>query len=134
MKRDAERERELSAEDGRLIAAIDAGFRPTPMSPARSKAFQATLEERIERGANPWLWLAPACAAAAAAAVTIWLVRPVETAPVEAVLVQPGLTDAELYAFIDSDAVSAELTGSSSYLPDDYRALALLIESDEGEP
>jgi len=129
MKPNDEREPELSAEDGRLIGAIEVAMRPTPMSAARRAVFRATLEERIARGANPLRWLAPAFAATAAAAVTLWLVRPVETEPVQALL-----EDSELYAFIDSSAGSAELTETSIYLPDDYRALALLIEPDAAEP
>ncbi|MEX2206893.1 MAG: hypothetical protein WEF50_11760 [Myxococcota bacterium] len=132
MKRDDERERGLSAEDARLIAAIDAGLRPEPISPARRAAFRAALDERIARGANPWRWLAPALAATAA--VALWLARPVATPTEPVALAEPALEDAELYAFMDYDAVAAELLGSSTYLPDDYRALALLIESEEGEP
>jgi len=117
-----------------MVATIEAGLRPPPMSPARRAAFRAALDERVARSSSPWLFVAPACAATAAAAVALWLIRPVETEPVQIALAQPVRTDAELYAFSDYDAVSAELTGSSTYLPDDYRALALLIESEEAEP
>ncbi len=134
MKRDDERERELSAEDARLIAAIDAGMRPALMSPTRRAAFRAALDARIERGSSPWRWLAPACAATAAAAVALWLVPPVEPEAVQVALVRSTPEAAARYPFSDDDAVSAELTASSSYLPDDYRALALLIESEAGEP
>jgi hypothetical protein len=132
MKPDDERERELSAEDARMIAAIDAGLRPEPMSPARRAAFRAALDERIERSANPWRWLAPALAATAA--VTLWLARPVATPTETVALADPVAADAELQALMDYDAVATELLGSSTYLPDDYRALALLIESEASEP
>jgi anti-sigma-K factor RskA len=129
MKRDDEGERELPAEDERLIETIEAALRPAPMSAARRAAFRAKLDTRLARGASPWRWSVPALAATAAAAVALWLVRPVEREPV----LQAALADSELYAFIESDAVSGELTGTPTYLPDDYRALALLIESDESE-
>jgi hypothetical protein len=122
-------ERELAAEDRQLIEGIDAALRPAPMSAARRAAFRTALEERIAHAVNPWRWLAPAFAATAATAVTFWLIQPDEPPPVQA-----SSEASELYAFIDSDAVSAELTDVSSYLPDDYRALALLIEPYETEP
>jgi anti-sigma-K factor RskA len=93
------------------------------MSPARRAAFRATLEERISRRANSWRWPALAFVATAAALVALWLTQPEKTPPVQA-----SNQGSELYAFIDSDTVSEELSASSSYLPDDYRALALLIE------
>jgi len=119
----------MNEDDERLIRAIDAELRPEPMSPARRAAFRAALDERIAQRANPLRWLTPALATAAAAAVTLWLVRPVETEPVPLVV-----ADTELYALIDSAADSEELTGTPSYLPDDFRAIALWIEPDETEP
>ena len=124
-----EREHELSHEDRRLIRAIDAGLRPAEPSAARRAALRAELEARIERGAHPWRWLAPSAAALAAAAVTLWLVRPVATEP-EPVRSAAG----ELYALSQLATGGEDLLETPAYLPDDYRALALLIEGEDAEP
>ena len=127
MKPNDERDQPLSSEDARLIRAIDASLRPEPMDPARRSEFRAALEARIEQGAHPWRWLAPTGVALAAAAVTVWLVRPVAVEP------EPlQVASAELYPL--GDLAADELADGATYLPDDYRALALLIESEDAEP
>jgi len=123
MNRDDEPER--APEDGRLIDAVERAFRPDPMDPARRAAFRSALEARLERRARGGRWLASGVAAAAAAAVALWIARPEDATPVQA-----SASGAELYAFIDP-----EVPEYTRYLPDDYQALALMIETDpEGGP
>lgn len=122
-------ERELAVEDRRMIDAVDAALRPSPMSPARKAAFHARLEQRIARRNRSWPWLASAFATMATAAAALWLIRPAE-APV----VPASSEGSVLYAFVDSAALSTELTDASSYLPDDYLAIARLIEPEPAEP
>jgi len=129
MKRTGDSERDLTPEDRQLIERIDAAFRPAAMSAARRVAFRAALDERIERRNPARRWLAPALATTAAAAAALWFSQPEPAAPSLA-----AAESSELYAFIDPDAVSGELSESPSYLPDDYLALALLIESDDPTP
>jgi hypothetical protein len=118
MKKSESNERELSPEDLRLIATIDAAFRPEAMSPTRRVMFREALDARIAKRTRPWHWLAPLIASAAA--ISLWLAQP-ESAP------QASLSGSDLYAFIEPDA----LHESGRYLPDDYQALATLYEGDE---
>ncbi len=112
----------MTQDDRRWIAAVDEAYRPPPNSTAGREAFHERLEARLERRRALRLRaLVPACAVAAA--VAVWLAlpgepeRPVESAPV-------------LYAFVDP-SLSAEDTGD--YLPEDYQALAALLEIDAAE-
>ena len=78
MNRDDERERELSAEDARLVRAIDARLAPGADEPGATCGLSRRDRGARRRGrASPWRLVAPACAAAAAL-VALWLVRPVE--------------------------------------------------------
>lgn len=121
MNRDDEFEQ--SAEDRRLIEAIDRAFRPEPMSPARRAAFRTALDTRLERRSRG-RWLAPGAAATAAAALALWIARPEDAVPVQA-----HASGSELYAFIDP-----EVPEYTRYLPDDYQALALMIDTEpEGD-
>lgn len=125
MKTSDENERELSTEDRRLIARIDAAFRPEPMSPTRRVMWRDALEARIAQRSRPWHWLAPLIASAAV--ISLWLALPASTpAP------QASLSGSELYAFIEPDSAPDAVRESGIYLPDDYQALATLYEGDEG--
>ncbi len=127
MKRTDASEPELSAEDRSLVAAIDAAFRPAPMRATRRAELRADLHARLDRGSRAWRWLAPALAGAAALA--LWLVRPVSV-PVPAA----SRAGSELYAFIEPDAAPDAVGEAGIYLPDDYRAIAALIEDDAKAP
>jgi len=109
-------------EDRRLIDAIDRAFRPDPMSPARRAAFRTALDARLERRARGGRWLVSGVAATAAAALAVWIARPEAATPEHA-----GASSSELYAFIDP-----EVPEYTRYLPDDYQALALMIEPEPG--
>jgi hypothetical protein len=128
MKRMNHREdtEQLTPEDRRWVEAVGDAFRPEPLEAQRASAFQRRLVERIERRRRVVRIAAPALALAAAVLV-LWF--SVAEPPAQA---NGGET--LLYAFADPDGIAADLVEPDDYLPEDYRALASLLESDAEAP
>jgi hypothetical protein len=92
------------------------------MDASRRVAFHERLEARLWRGrALRAAWLVPALSAATALAV--WLALPEAPQPTD-------VGEPALYAFIDPSVATEE---QGEYLPDDYAALAALLEIDAAE-
>ncbi len=118
--RDDER---LSPEDTAWTERIRKTFRPEPLDATRASAFDAQLQERLERRTRrPWAWAALATASATALA---WAALPGAPSPVEL----RGAPDAATLAWEQEVIFGEELSDPLSVedgdlLPDDYLALA----------
>jgi hypothetical protein len=128
MKRMNHREdtEQLAPEDRRWVEAVGDAFRPEPLEAQRAAAFQGRLLERIERRRRVVRIAAPALALAAGA-LALWF--SVAEPPAQA-----NGSETLLYAFADPDGIAADLVEPDDYLPEDYRALASLLESDAEAP
>jgi hypothetical protein len=117
-------ERELAAEERSLVEWIDAAFRPAA-SDGQGKRFVRRIERRIERRRRVQRVALPAVALAASAlAALLWSLSS-QTASVD------GAEGTLLQAFADPPAGTDEMVEPDDYLPDDYRALASLMQDDE---
>lgn len=126
MKNHDERDRELAPDDRRWIEVVDGAFRPEPMDSVRASAFERRLSERLEHRAR-MLWIAGPALVLATGAAALWLYTGrVATAP------SADRSAPTFYAFADPDVATADLVEPDDYLPDDYRALASIIESEPG--
>jgi hypothetical protein len=127
---------DLAPDDDRLIETLRSQLDPGERTPAQRAAFQARLEERLERSSSPsWRPLGLAtCAALAAAA--LWLALPAgllggllggaEGSGVRsASAAEPGLL---VYAYYETDYLAAASEGESGFLSDEYRAIATAFE------
>lgn len=116
---------ELAPEERSLIDAIDASFRPAPADALRAARFAQAVERRIERHRRMRRIALPAGAVAAAAlAALLWSVF--STTPA-----RDDLDPTLLQAFADPQLDASDWSAADDYLPDDYRALASLMEADE---
>lgn len=112
----------MTDEDRNWIAAVDEAYRPPAMNAAQRVAFHERLEARLRsRRTLRAAWLVPALAGATALAV--WLALPETPQPTD-------IEEPALYAFIDPSVATEE---QGEYLPDDYVALAALLEIDAAE-
>jgi hypothetical protein len=109
----------MSDEDRSWIDAVDEAYRPPAMDASRRVAFHEGVEARLRRGRATWL--VPALSAATALAV--WLALPETPQPTDG-------GEPALYAFIDPSLATED---QGEYLPDDYVALAALLEIDAAE-
>ncbi|MBI3782676.1 MAG: hypothetical protein HY270_04670 [Deltaproteobacteria bacterium] len=118
---------EVSGEDRRVIATIDAQFSPRQMTPAQRAAFCQKLEERIE-GRYTLPWRLAIAATTALVVVALWGVvgRDVSTGrhPADA---SAQTESPVLYAYVDPDLYDESLRNGSA-LPDDYRVLAVAVD------
>lgn len=136
---DAREERTaLDRDDARLVARLRDAFAPEPLSPARRAAFDAGLQERLERRRRRTvLWPALGATLATAAVAALLVVRgapeldptpiAVAPAPAPAPSAAPasapnvvGRAAALLYADAEVDDRDADDDG----LPDEYAAIA----------
>lgn len=134
---------DLAPGDDRLIETLRSQLDPGERTPAQRAAFQARLEERLERSSSPsWrpLGLA-ACAALAAAA--LWLALPAglfagllggrggsegsvaESVAGSVAVSAPGLL---AYAYYETDYLADASAGESGFLSEEYRAIATAFE------
>jgi len=153
MSHDDERS-ELSAEERDFVARLREGYKPEPLAGARATAFHARLEERFETSRSSRGWFPLGVLAAGAAALALALLT---SSGNDAVTTLPGVTppsqsiegqtvaqadapaapaaptaaarataDEDLleYAMLDDDTDEEE----SGYLPDDYEALAGILD------
>jgi len=125
--RERELERELTPEDRGWVEAVGAAFRPEPMDARRASAFSRALDARIAQRRRIVQVTTPALALAAGA-LALWF------SVAEPPTVEANGSETLLYAFADPDGVAADLVEPDDYLPEDYRALASLLESDAEAP
>jgi hypothetical protein len=112
----------MTDEDRNWIAAVDEAYRPPEMTAAQRVDFRERLEARLwRRRALRAAWLVPALTGATA--LGVWLALPEAPQPTD-------VSEAPLYAYIDPSAATEE---QGEYLPEDYVALAALLEIDAAE-
>lgn len=125
----AEERPELTPGDARLVSRVRDSFGPEPLTPARRAAFDAGLQERLERARRGYgLWPALGAGLAAASLATLLLVRAQDPPPAAPPAVaQPALVADEAWAadLLYSDADDPdELTANDDDLPAEYAAIA----------
>jgi hypothetical protein len=118
--------------DREWIAAVDESYRPEPMNARQRAEFDVALAERLgerERVRRHWIGVA----AGATAALVLWL----GTARVDRPAPQDSLAADSLAADDPATPVVYAFVAPESYgealLPDDYAALASVLEIDGDE-
>ena len=111
---------ELTPDEQRFVTRVAGAYQAPQRSPARSAAFQRTLEERVARPrAARWL---PAFAGAIAVAVLAWLAIGVGIEPS-----MPGEQARIATAEEAILALSADEESEEEALPEEYVAIASLF-------
>ena len=130
MKRRTGSDPEITPEDRQLIEAIANDYQPMPMDAVRQAVFRRRLEERLERRARiPWRAAFAGGAMLATAAAVLWLTTlPGESPEAVRVASVPQEEAPLLYAFVDPDDYGGDRLEAQDFLPDDYVALADVLE------
>ena len=117
----------LSAEDERLVRAVDALYRPPEPTPAARTRFAARLDERIARGRRRRHWRLVGVTAAAAT-LALLVARPPEPgspgagSETAATSAEPSTEETLLWL------ANGPLEDPDEALPDDYQTLASLLD------
>lgn len=120
--------------DREFIRRLAATYDPGPLSPEARVAFNRALEERLGRRQRARLWL-PALGVAAAVLVAAWLASrdtaPVPGAPAGGTVTAraEGSADWEYEELYPTEFNDGAVREDGDFLPDEYRAIASLLDA-----